>query len=302
MTGHFGWRSILVLLLACAGCTRSGSREATTCEVRGPFPRHGLANTEVRPLARAANGRDYQLHIGLPDSFADEPGRRYPVLYLCDAYWDFAMVKGIAANLLVDKAVPEILIVGLGYPGDSPNVGRLRRYDLTPTAAKYEGAEFDGPSGHAQEFLSVIEHEIIPLVEREYRGDARYRVLAGSSLGGLFTLYAMLARPDLFYGIVAVSPAAQWANDWLLDFEAEFHKSGRSLRGRLFVTAAEDEVPMILEGAQRFDARLRTRDLSGLRYGFRLIEGERHAGTKAEGYNRGLRFAFAPRAADPSFP
>ena len=240
--------------------------------------------------------------VALPDSFADDPERRYPVLYLCDGYWDFAMVRNIAANLLGDKAIPEILIVGLGYPGDNPNYGRLRRYDLTPAPAKYEGAEFDGPSGHAQEFLSVIEHEIIPLVEREYRGDARYRVLAGSSLGGLFTLYAMLARTELFYGYVATSPAAQWANDWLLGFEEEFHKSGRVLHGRLFMTAAEEEVPMILEGAKRFDAHLRTRDLSGMRYEFRLIDGERHAGTKAEGYNRGLRFAFAPRAADPSYP
>jgi hypothetical protein len=31
-------------------------------------------------------------------------------------------------------------------------------------------------------------------------------------------------------------------------------------------------------------------------YSFRLIEGERHAGTKAESYNRGVRFAFAPLA------
>jgi hypothetical protein len=302
MTGSHGWRHLLALAAACAGCSGSCAREEATSEVRGPFPRLSLANTEVRRLARAGNGRDYQLYVGLPDSFADEPEWRYPVLYLCDGYWDFAMVKAIAANLLGDKAMPEILIVGLGYPGDSPNYGRLRRWDLTPAPAKYQGAEFDGPSGHAQEFLSVIEHEIIPLVEREYRGDPGYRVLAGSSLGGLFALYAMLARPGLFYAHVAASPAAQWADDWLLGFEDEVHKGGGPLRGRLFVTAAEEEVEMIREGAKRFDARLRTRDLSGLRYEFRLIEGERHAGTKAESYNRGLRFAFAPRAQDPLYP
>ena len=54
--------------------------------------------------------------------------------------------------------------------------------------------------------------------------------------------------------------------------------------------------------AKRFDDRLRSRGMPGLRYEFRIIEGERHAGTKAESYTRGLRFAFAPRAADPSYP
>jgi hypothetical protein len=33
-----------------------------------------------------------------------------------------------------------------------------------------------------------------------------------------------------------------------------------------------------------------------------MVEGERHAGTKAESYNRGLRFAFAPIAPQPTGP
>jgi predicted alpha/beta superfamily hydrolase len=178
----------------------------------------------------------------------------------------------------------------------------MRRWDLTPTPAVYPGAEMDGPSGHAGEFLSTIATEIIPLVERDYHADPTSRVLMGSSLGGLFTLYAMYARPGLFTAYVAASPAAQWANDWLLGFEDEFQRGGKHLTGRVFVTAAEDEVEMIREGAKRFDARMRTRDLTGMRYEFRLIEGERHAGTKAESYTRGLRFAFAPRAPDPTYP
>ena len=295
-----GW--LVVLLALGAGCTRSCGSDEATALLRGPFPRHSLANTEVRPLPRSANGRAYQLHVALPESYDGDPQRHYPVLYLCDAYWDFPLARAIAANLFVDRAVPEVIIVGLGYAGDHPDYGRLRRWDLTPTAAVYPGAELDGPSGNAPAFLSVIEQEIMPLVEREYRASPSYRVLAGSSLGGLFTLYAMLARPGLFSAYVVASPAAQWADDWLLRYEDELHKSGKTPAGRLFVAAAEDEVEMILEGAKRFDARLRTRQLGGLRYEFRLVEGERHAGTKAESYTRGLRFAFAPLAADPTYP
>lgn len=293
---------MLALLCGCGRFSCGNASDQNGSPAQGPFPRVSLPNTEVRVLARSANGRDYQLYIGLPESYDDEPERSYPVLYLCDGYWDFATVRGMIGNLVYDKAVPEVIVVGLGYAGDRPNFGRLRRWDLTPVPATYEGAQFDGPSGHGKEFLAAIENEIIPLVEREYRADASYRVLAGSSLGGLFTLYAMLARPGLFSAHIAVSPAAQWADDWLLSFEDERHRGGKTLSGRLFMSAAEQEVEMIREGAKRFDARLRERAYPALPYQFRIIEGERHSGTKAEGYNRGLRFAFSPRAPEPSYP
>ncbi len=296
------WTLAGVSVLLGAGCTRSCGSEGGAAADKGPFPRHSLANTEVRPLPRAKGGRAYQLHVGLPESFDEEPGRRYPVLYLCDAYWDFPMVRNIVSNLRFDHAVPEMIVVGLGYAGDNPNYGRLRRWDLTPVAATYEGASYDGPSGHAQDFLATIENDVIPLVEREYRGDPGYRVLVGSSLGGLFTLYAMLARPGLFASYVAASPAAQWADDWLLGFEAEFRKSAQPLGVRLFITAAEKDPGTILDGAKRFDARVRASAYPGMAYQFRLVEGEGHSGTKAESYNRGIRFAFSPRAPRPSYP
>ena len=286
----------IALIAGCASSPLGCSSRESEIPSRGPFPRQTVAGSEVRVLPRAANGRQYQLYVGLPDSYEDEPERRYPVLYLCDGYWDFNLVKAVSGNLVIDKAIPEIIVVGLGYPGDRPDYGRLRRWDLTPVPAKYEGASYDGPSGHADEFLSVLEHEIIPLVEHEYRGDPSYRVLAGSSLGGLFTLYAMFARPGLFAAYVAPSPAAQWAEDWLLGFEDEFHRGGQPCGVRLFMTYAERDPAMISDGVKRFDARLRERAYPGLAYEFRRVEGEGHTGTKAESYNRGARFAFSPRA------
>ena len=288
-----------------AGCVRSPigcSSQESGNPSRGPFPRQTVAGSEVRVLPRAANGRAYQLYVGLPPSYEDEPERRYPVLYLCDGYWDFNLVKSLCDNLVHDGAIPEVIVVGLGYAGERPDYGRLRRWDLTPTSAKYPGANFDGPSGHAQEFLSVIENEVIPLIEHAYRGDPAYRALAGSSLGGLFTLYAMFARPGLFVAYVVSSPAAQWAEDWLFGFEEEFHRSSQPLGARLFMTHAENDPALILDGVKRFDTRLRERAYPGMAYEFRRVEGEGHTGAKAESYNRGVRFAFSPRAPGSPLP
>ncbi len=293
---------VIALVAGCANSPRGCSSRDCEDTAHGPFPRQTVANSEVRVLPRAANGRMYQLYVGLPDSYEEKPERRYPVLYLCDGYWDFNLVKGLYGNLVVDKAIPEIIVVGIGYPGDRPDYGRLRRWDLTPVPATYPGASFDGPSGHAQDFLSVLEKEIVPLVEREYRGDPSYRVLAGSSLGGLFTLYAMFARPGLFVAYVAPSPVVEWADDWLFGFEEGFHRGGQPLGARLFMTYAEKDPEMIRDGVKRFDARLRERSYPGLAYQFRMVEGEGHASTKAESCNRGVRFAFSPRAPQESYP
>jgi hypothetical protein len=282
-------------VIAASACFACDAHTNTARDVAVPGV-HKLVidNVEIRPVpAAGSDGRRYQIYVALPASYVDHPERRFPALYFCDGYWDFVLVNAFYGNLLYDKVVPEAVLVGFGYEGDKPDYGKLRRWDYTPVAdpAPKPG---EGPSGHAPEFLATIEREIIPLVEREYRVDPTYRVLGGSSLGGLFTLYAAIARPGLFQAYIAPSPAAVWANDWLFHFEEAFAKGGGKLRGRLFMTGASDEGPSFLDGIRRFDARLRERAYPDLAYEFRQVDGERHAGTKAESYNRGVRYALAP--------
>lgn len=268
--------------------------ESAVAAVAAPeFPRFSLANTQLRALPRSANDREYLLYVALPESYASEPQRRYPVLYLCDGYYDFGLVTGFYGNLIYDKVVPEFIIVGFGYPGEKPDYDALRRYDYTPVPDPDTDPKAE-KSGHAPQFLSVVEKEIIPFIEREYRADPKYRVLGGSSLGGLFTIYALYARPGLFQTYLAPSPAAGWAHDWLFEFERNFGASGRKLDARLFMTGASEEWPEFLDAIKRFDAQLEKRGYQGLTLEWRLIDGERHAGTKAESYNRGIRYAFAP--------
>src|SRR6516164_2878178 len=78
------------------------------------YPPHVIANSLLRTLPATAEGRSYQLHIHLPASFAKEPGRRYPVLYVTDGYWDFATMVVSYDNMVYDKVLPEFIIVGLG--------------------------------------------------------------------------------------------------------------------------------------------------------------------------------------------
>lgn len=280
---HNPMKSPLVLLAACLAAVSALAAPA--------HPPHVIGNSELRVLSPNAAGRHYQLSVGLPASYRSQPERRYPVVYVTDGYWDFQKLDAIRGSLVFDKVVPEFIIVGLGYAGENLNYGNLRSWELSPVQRGDDTA-----TGHAAEFLQTIESEIIPFIEREYRADPGHRVLAGASLGGLFTLYSMYSKPDLFHGWIAVTPAVAVANDWLLDYEKKFAEAGGRLKGRLYVTMGENEGPGFISSILRYNARVHTRKHADLAYGFRIIDGERHAGMQLESYTRGLRFIFAPWA------
>jgi hypothetical protein len=276
------------MVLACALAPVASSAQSATREI---FP-HTMSGTELRILPATEHGRHYQLHIGLPESYERETDRRYPVLFVTDGYWDFPTVLSSYHNLAWDKVVPETIIVGLGYAGENLDYGALRRWELSPVP-------LDGDreaSGHAAEFLATLEKTIIPFVDREYRTDPKHRVLAGSSLGGAFTLCAMYTKPELFEGYIAASPAVNVGNRWLFEYEGAFAKAERPLRARLYLTTAEYEWPSFVAGIEAFREQIAKHGQKGLEMEFRKIESERHAGTKAEAYVRGMRFVFAPLA------
>jgi predicted alpha/beta superfamily hydrolase len=256
------------------------------------LPGYVIPRSEVRTLPVNADGRHYALFVGLPASYATEPNKRYPVVYVTDGYWDFHKLTAIHGPLVYDRYAPEFIVVGMGYAGENLNYGDLRRWELSPVPF---GMPLDA-SGRARDFLDTIEKVFIPLIDKEYRTDPRMRVLGGASLGGLFTLYSMFTKPDLFNGYVAVTPAVLVGDGWLLKYEEEFMKSGKSLNARLYMTVGGNEATGFMAPILRMNQRFAPGRYPKLAYEFRIIDGERHAGNQLESYNRGLRFVFAPMA------
>lgn len=254
-----------------------------------------IPNSELRVLPPSASGRHYELFVSLPPNYRSEPGKRYPVVYVTDAYWDFQKVSAIQGSLIYDHLAPEFIVVGIGYAGDNLDYNKMRLWELAP--APIPGMS-DAEAGHAAEFLQSIKNEIIPFVEKEYRVDASFRVMSGSSMGGLFTLYAMLTEPDLFQGYVAASPAVVACNEWLFGHEQAFAKSGRAIKARCFASVGGNEVPQFISPTLRFNQQLASRHYQGLSYQFRYIEEQRHSSMQYDSYVRGLIFVFAPLAPD----
>ena len=112
----------------------------------------------------------------------------------------------------------------------------------------------------------------------------------GHSFGGTFTLYALFSEPGLFRGYVAGSPAVPYGGRFAFDQEAEYASHHKDLPVRLFLFVGSEE--SLAYPVEKFMQVLRARDYPGLEMETLTIEGERHAGVKPEGYNRGLRYIF----------
>lgn len=142
--------------------------------------------------------------------------------------------------------------------------------------------------GDAPKFLAFLKEELMPLVETNYPADASQRLLMGSSYGGLFTLYAMFAAPELFSGYVSASPAVPFGNRAIFKQEAEYAAQHHNLPVKLFLSVGELEE--LAPPVKAFIEVINKRNYEGLKLETRIIEGERHSGNKPEAFNRGLRF------------
>lgn len=258
-------------------------RESPARHVSVPF-------SESFPLHCQSNDRDYDLYVRYPDSYHEENNRdrRYPVIYICDAQWDFFLIGGIYPTLIFDHKIEESILVGMAWGGRTNNYWMYRGIDYTPAPM----ADRNPQGGGAEKALAALKTEIIPWVEQHVRADPHRRILTGSSYGGLFVLYSLLTEPDLFSGYIAPTPALVYADNFLPRMEAASAGKRKPARGRLFLTAGELESRDWQQAVLDFERALASRKNDGLVIRTAIIPGEGHSSQKAEAYTRGLAFVF----------
>jgi predicted alpha/beta superfamily hydrolase len=108
---------------------------------------------------------------------------------------------GETALELIDAGrLAPLIIVGIA------NTGPRRVHEYTPTFDRRRGG------GEADDYGRLIIEEIKPFIDDTYRTlpDPQHTGMAGSSLGGLVTLYLGLKRPDVFSRLGVMSPSVWW--------------------------------------------------------------------------------------------
>lgn len=170
-----------------------------------PRPSTVTGDLEVRQFARFLKGRT--VRVWLPPGYRDGD-RRYPVLYMWDGQNLFDDVTSFAGEWRIDETCTELIAAGTVRPLIVVGIdhgGHLRLDEYSPWPAPRGKGE--GPR-----HLAAVIEDLKPIIDREYRTlpDRANTGIAGSSMGGLMTVYAVYARSDVFALAGAFSPSLDW--------------------------------------------------------------------------------------------
>ncbi len=253
-------------------------------EAKEPFKTVQIEGAHERLIKSKNIDQEYKLLVSLPRHYKSSE-KNYPVLYLLDAQWDFTLLVSLIGQLHFDGDIPGVILVGVTWGGENPDAGELRIRDYSPSKV----ADITN-SGGGKQFLAFMKSELIPFVDKEYRTNED-RVLLGSSLGGLFTMYAMFNEPTLFTKYLPTATAAQWDNEVILQMAKGFVQAKLTKPIQLYGAVGENDG--VLPGFNKLKDALEKQVIEGLEMKYELIPNVGHSASKSIGYLRGLQHLFA---------
>ncbi|NRQ41685.1 alpha/beta hydrolase [Rheinheimera sp. YQF-2] len=225
-------------------------------------------------------GEKRNLVVYLPAGYQNNKDH-FPVLYITDGDIQGPHTAGSLDYLAKFDQTPAMIVVGIVNPPQT----RVR--DLTVTGADKQNTQ---QLANADRFLAFVEQEVIPLVKQRYR-TLDYQALSGTSHGGQFAINALVKRPGLFDGVIAISPSLYWNKHQLLEL-TELAMKSNQLQGRLYVSIANEEAAMT-EPFQKFVELTQRYQSEKLKVASQIFSQETHNTTVLQGQYYGLKHLFS---------
>ena len=178
------------------------------------------------------NQRD--IYVYLPPSYRDT-GRRYPVIYMHDGQNLFDRATAFGEEWRVDNTLEEgaeegmeAIVVGI------PNLGSERLNEYSPW---WEPSHEQGGRGDA--YVDFLVQTLKPIVDRDFRTrpECEHTGIAGSSMGGLISLYAFFRNPEVFGFAGVMSPALWFGERKIFDYVEQAPFPG----GKVYVDVGTQE-------------------------------------------------------------
>ena len=164
--------------------------------------------------------------IFLPPGY--KPGKRYDVLYMHDGQmlydstttwnklaWD---VDDVLSMLIREKRIRETIVVGVwnSGPGRHADYFPQKPFEALPKAVQDSlygalrnsgSSVFQGQRVQSDNYLRFLVTELKPYIDKKFstRTEPAHTFIAGSSMGGLISMYAICEYPDIFGGAACLS-------------------------------------------------------------------------------------------------
>lgn len=290
---------IAILCGLLVGCNTAPP--PTPAEARNPAPTPTPAPTATVPptatpepespfaFRSECTHANYRIYVSLPPSYDPAGSERYPVIYLLDGDWYFDGshwrmegdgVAGIVAGLGAGGAIPESILVGIGY-----EEGNGRDTDFL---------------WYPDRFYRFLTEELMPLMEEEYRADlSAGGTLMGHSDGGYFTMYALFQHTGEddapFNRFVAVSGDYTKNNSDLFTEELRLYRRLEEigqLDVALYMTVGGREEARFVTSNQQIAERLESRGYDRFRFQSEPYPALTHANIIRPAVVNGLHWVF----------
>jgi predicted alpha/beta superfamily hydrolase len=151
--------------------------------------------------------------------------KRFPVLYMHDGQNLFDNATSFSGEWGVDEVLDSMkkqcIVIGI----DNGGLTRMNEYN------PYDNERFG--KGEGKQYIEFIAKTLKPLVDKKYRtlSDKKNTMIAGSSMGGLISMYAVVKHPGVFGTAGVFSPsfwiAPQLPKDIQAMVKASTHRSNK---------------------------------------------------------------------------
>ncbi|WP_242923314.1 alpha/beta hydrolase [Pontibacter liquoris] len=160
-----------------------------------------------------------QVDVWLPESYGQNPGKKYAVLYMQDGQNLFSpetayagqewQVDETLSQLMQEGKIKDCIVVGIWNTAHRfYEYGPQKPFALLPDSAQQQlRQEYKFDKILSDEYLKFIVEELKPYIDKKYctRPDRNNTYLLGSSMGGLISLYGVLEYPKVFGGAACLS-------------------------------------------------------------------------------------------------
>ena len=161
------------------------------------------------PIQRITGKEPRTVYVYVPDEAQEDIEARFPVLYMFDGHnvffdEDATYGKSWGMKEYMDETKTPMIIVAVDC-NHRPNNGRLSEY----SPFSFNDSRFGRVYGRGRLFMDWLVGTLKPIIDSRYPTipDREATYIAGSSMGGLMSLYAILAYNDVFSKAAALSPS-----------------------------------------------------------------------------------------------
>lgn len=195
-----------------------------------------IPRSHITDVIDSASQRIYPLFIKLPRTYQTNRQKKYPVIYLTDAWYAFQIVSGATRFPMNSGKMEESIIVAISYSkGSRGSASRNRDYTLS------KDKNWRLLTGKAHEHMNFIERDVFSYIETNYRVNPFDRTFVGNSFGGLFGSYILLNKHSMFKNYVLGSPSYWWDQGLIFDLEEKVVNKKNTISANVFIAVGELE-------------------------------------------------------------